>query len=273
MTGLAAPRVARTLSATGCGKGRGQSAQTKAPPGDGAKLGPSGLPILQVSASPQPQRPAAPLVAQRRASRAARAWAGRGIHGGEGVAASAPHELYFPIRDEINGRHHGPRQQNRRRDCGYWRNGTRLVRWVDRLGQELPGHLRNHSRVHAARSRHPRVGCSLGWPGTFLPADRQRNCQSMLGKSASVGEVASTTGHTRQTVYRSKGDPVAAVAAFHQPRDFVPRSSPGRRRAAESHCKTFQPKNERVRPYSAESVAAMLRRGSVARRPPIAPPA
>ena len=190
------------------------------------------------------------------------------------MPASAPHELYFPIRDEINGGHHGPWQQNRRRDCGYWRNGTRLVRWVDRLGQELPGHLRNHSRVHAARSRHPRVGCSLGWPGTFLPADRQRHCQSMLGKSASVGEVASTTGHNRQTVYRIKGDPVAAEAAFHQPRP-----------SSRGHPAEGQPKvaarlftaelmqrgrllNERVRPYSAESIAAMLRRGSVVRRPP-----
>jgi putative DNA-invertase from lambdoid prophage Rac len=36
----------------------------------------------------------------------------------------------------------------------------------------------------------------------------------MLGKSASVGEVARVTGLTRQTVYRIKGDPVGAEAAL-----------------------------------------------------------
>jgi putative DNA-invertase from lambdoid prophage Rac len=36
----------------------------------------------------------------------------------------------------------------------------------------------------------------------------------MLGKSASVGEVARTIGLTRQTVYRIKGDPGAAEAAL-----------------------------------------------------------
>jgi hypothetical protein len=35
-----------------------------------------------------------------------------------------------------------------------------------------------------------------------------------LGKSTSVGEVASTTGLTRQTVYRIKDDPVGAEAAL-----------------------------------------------------------
>ena len=28
------------------------------------------------------------------------------------AGASAPHELYFPVRDKINGGHHDPRQQN-----------------------------------------------------------------------------------------------------------------------------------------------------------------
>jgi putative DNA-invertase from lambdoid prophage Rac len=38
--------------------------------------------------------------------------------------------------------------------------------------------------------------------------------QAMLGKSTSVGEVARSTGLTRQTVYRIKGDPVGAEAAL-----------------------------------------------------------
>jgi DNA invertase Pin-like site-specific DNA recombinase len=38
--------------------------------------------------------------------------------------------------------------------------------------------------------------------------------QEMLGKSASVGEVARATGLTRQTVYRIKDDPGAAEAAL-----------------------------------------------------------
>src|SRR5262249_42707053 len=40
------------------------------------------------------------------------------------------------------------------------------------------------------------------------------SAQAMLGKSASVGEVARITGATRQTVYRIKDDPVAAEAAL-----------------------------------------------------------
>jgi hypothetical protein len=36
----------------------------------------------------------------------------------------------------------------------------------------------------------------------------------MLGKSASVGEVARITGLTRQTVYRIKDDPAGAEAAL-----------------------------------------------------------
>ena len=40
------------------------------------------------------------------------------------------------------------------------------------------------------------------------------SAQALLGKSASVGEVARVTGLTRQTVYRIKGDPVGAEAAL-----------------------------------------------------------
>jgi putative DNA-invertase from lambdoid prophage Rac len=40
------------------------------------------------------------------------------------------------------------------------------------------------------------------------------SAQAMLGKSASVGEVARSTGLTRQTVYRIKDDPVGAEAAL-----------------------------------------------------------
>jgi putative DNA-invertase from lambdoid prophage Rac len=40
------------------------------------------------------------------------------------------------------------------------------------------------------------------------------SAQAMLGKSASVGEVARTTGLTRQTVYRIKDDPAGAEAAL-----------------------------------------------------------
>jgi putative DNA-invertase from lambdoid prophage Rac len=40
------------------------------------------------------------------------------------------------------------------------------------------------------------------------------SAQAMLGKSASVREVARTTGLTRQTVYRIKDDPIAAEAAL-----------------------------------------------------------
>jgi DNA invertase Pin-like site-specific DNA recombinase len=36
----------------------------------------------------------------------------------------------------------------------------------------------------------------------------------MLGKSASVGEVARNTGLTRQTVHRIKNDPAGAEAAL-----------------------------------------------------------
>ena len=36
----------------------------------------------------------------------------------------------------------------------------------------------------------------------------------MLGKSSSVGEVAKSTGLTRQTVYRIKDDPAASEAAL-----------------------------------------------------------
>ena len=40
------------------------------------------------------------------------------------------------------------------------------------------------------------------------------SAQAMLGKSASVGEVARVTGLTRQTVYRIKDDPAGAEAAL-----------------------------------------------------------
>jgi Helix-turn-helix domain of resolvase len=40
------------------------------------------------------------------------------------------------------------------------------------------------------------------------------SAQAMLGKSASVGEVAKSTGLTRQTVYRVKDDPAVAEAAL-----------------------------------------------------------
>ena len=40
------------------------------------------------------------------------------------------------------------------------------------------------------------------------------NARAMLGKSAAVGDVARTTGLTRQTVYRIKDDPAAAEAAL-----------------------------------------------------------
>jgi DNA invertase Pin-like site-specific DNA recombinase len=40
------------------------------------------------------------------------------------------------------------------------------------------------------------------------------SAQAMLGKSASVGEVAQTIGLTRQTIYRIKDDPAAAEAAL-----------------------------------------------------------
>jgi putative DNA-invertase from lambdoid prophage Rac len=40
------------------------------------------------------------------------------------------------------------------------------------------------------------------------------SAQAMLGKSASVGEVARTIGLTRQTIYRIKDDPAGAEAAL-----------------------------------------------------------
>ena len=40
------------------------------------------------------------------------------------------------------------------------------------------------------------------------------SAQAMLGKFSSVGEVARTTGLTRQTVYRIKDDPAAAETAL-----------------------------------------------------------
>jgi putative DNA-invertase from lambdoid prophage Rac len=40
------------------------------------------------------------------------------------------------------------------------------------------------------------------------------SAQAMLGKSSSVGEVARTTGLTRQAINRIKDDPAAAEAAL-----------------------------------------------------------
>ena len=40
------------------------------------------------------------------------------------------------------------------------------------------------------------------------------SAQAMLGKSASVGEIARSIGLTRQTVYRIKDDPAGAEAAL-----------------------------------------------------------
>jgi putative DNA-invertase from lambdoid prophage Rac len=40
------------------------------------------------------------------------------------------------------------------------------------------------------------------------------SAQALLAKSASVGDVARTTGLTRQTVYRVKDDPASAEAAL-----------------------------------------------------------
>ena len=56
------------------------------------------------------------------------------------------------------------------------------------------------------------------------------SAQAMLGKSASVGEVARTTGLTRQTVYRIKDDPAGAEVSASQSslyRAVNPRSSAG----------------------------------------------
>ena len=153
---------------------------------------------------------------------------------------------------------------------------TFVVRWVDRLGRSYQDICDPFASSCGAKSPSARR-VSLRWPGTFLPADRQRHCQSMLGKSASFGEVARTTGHTRQTVYRIKGDPVAQRLLFIS-RALRPEVIPpqGSRKSLQDFSAELMQRgrllNERVRPYSAESIAAMLRRGSVVRRPPIAPP-
>jgi putative DNA-invertase from lambdoid prophage Rac len=59
-------------------------------------------------------------------------------------------------------------------------------------------------------------GHELAYKGRKPSYSRKQyeSAQAMLGKSASVGEVARVTGLTRQTVYRIKGDPVVAEAAL-----------------------------------------------------------
>jgi len=47
-----------------------------------------------------------------------------------------------------------------------------------------------------------------------LQREQFESVQSMPGKSASVGEVARSTGLTRQTIYRIKDDPAVAEAAL-----------------------------------------------------------
>ena len=104
--------------------------------------------------------------------------------------------------------------------------------------KELPGHLRHHSRVHAVRSRHPRVGCRCAGLGLFCLQtgnDTVSRCSgSQLALARSPGPPA-TLGRrsTGSKVIRWRG------SCFSSAEAFVPRSS--RRRAAESRCKTFQP--------------------------------
>ena len=62
--------------------------------------------------------------------------------------------------------------------------------------------------VHEARDRAVVFAAVVG-----DDAGRE-SAQAMLGKSASVGEVARITGLTRQTVYRIKDDPAGAEAAL-----------------------------------------------------------
>jgi Helix-turn-helix domain of resolvase len=47
-----------------------------------------------------------------------------------------------------------------------------------------------------------------------MGSKQYESAQGMLGKSTCVGEVARTTGLTRQTVYRIKDDPAGAEAAL-----------------------------------------------------------
>ena len=65
-----------------------------------------------------------------------------------------------------------------------------------------------------ARKRRPRFRRCPCLQGPQASRKQFENAQAMLGKSASVGEVASALGLTRQTVYRIKDDAAAAEAAL-----------------------------------------------------------
>ena len=61
----------------------------------------------------------------------------------------------------------------------------------------------------------PKANGALTYKGRKPSYNRKHeSAQAMLGKSASVGEVARSTGLTRQTVYRIKDDPAGAEAAL-----------------------------------------------------------
>jgi putative DNA-invertase from lambdoid prophage Rac len=64
-------------------------------------------------------------------------------------------------------------------------------------------HARANSEARAYRGRKPSYS-----------RKQFESAQAMLGKSASVGEVANSIGLTRQTIYRIKDDPVGAEAAL-----------------------------------------------------------
>jgi Helix-turn-helix domain of resolvase len=64
--------------------------------------------------------------------------------------------------------------------------------------------LRKTSAPSGGAGRHPHT----------IAAWKFETAQAMLGKSMRVGEVARSTGLTRQTVYRIKGDPVGVEAAL-----------------------------------------------------------
>ena len=67
----------------------------------------------------------------------------------------------------------------------------------------------------ASRMQRP-MGAQTAYKGRKPSYSRKRfeSAQAMLGKSASVGEVARSTGLTRQTIYRIKDDPAGAEAAL-----------------------------------------------------------
>jgi DNA invertase Pin-like site-specific DNA recombinase len=64
-------------------------------------------------------------------------------------------------------------------------------------------HAKAHRDVRAYKGRKP-----------SYTRKQFENARAMLGKSAAVGDVARTTGLTRQTVYRIKDDPAGAEAAL-----------------------------------------------------------